>query len=179
MKVLISKESNQLDFVNFWSSQYRYSNESLYDLNIGKELTEERIIELFQWKNGTPLSEKKMQSVRENYLKDKTLFPIAPSIDFIKSELAKPGGTIWRIFWIHCHYPQMYPIYDQHVHRAMAHIQGWNNIEIPEYNKAKIQMYLKHYLPFHSQFGGMDHKKVDEALWAYGKFLTQTPSMLS
>jgi len=28
------------DFIEFWSRQYSYENEALYDDNIGKELTE-------------------------------------------------------------------------------------------------------------------------------------------
>lgn len=178
MKILISKETNQLEFVDFWSKQYNYSNEHIYDDNIGKELTEERIFKLFQWKNGTPLSALKLKSVKENYLSDSTIFPENPSIDFVRKELLKTGGAIWRIFWIHCHYPKQFPIYDQHVHRAMAHIQGWDDIEIPTYNKKKVDLYLTKYLNFYDEFKGLPHKKVDEALWSYGKFLTQDYTML-
>jgi hypothetical protein len=178
LKILISKETNQLEFVNFWSKQYNYSNEYIYDDNIGKKLTEERILKLFQWKNGTPLSVLKLKSVKENYIADTTNFPENPSMDFIRNELLKAGGTIWRIFWIHCHYPKQFPIYDQHVHRAMAHIQGWDSIEIPNYNKKKVDLYLTKYLEFYNEFKGLPHKKVDEALWSYGKFLTQDYSML-
>jgi len=173
LKILISKETNQVEFIDFWSKQYKYSNEYMYDNNIGKELTEKRILELFQWKNGTILSVLKQRSVQEHYLKDTTKFPKNPTIDFIRNELLKPGGTIWRIFWIHCHYPKLFPIYDQHVHRAMAHIQDWDNIEIPNYNKKKVEIYLTKYLNFYNEFKGLPHKKTDEALWAYGKFLTQ------
>ena len=34
--------------------------------------------------------------------------------------LNRPGGAIWRIFWLHVQHTQHFPIYDQHVHRAMA-----------------------------------------------------------
>ncbi len=178
MKILIPKETNQIEFIDFWSKQYNYSNESMYDNNIGKELTEDRILKLFQWKNGTPLSVKKLKSIQDNYLADKTIFPKKPSIHFIKKELNKPGGAIWRIFWIHCHYPQRFPIYDQHVHRAMARMQGWADIEIPSYKKKKVDFYLTKYLDFHNEFKGLPHKKVDEALWSYGKFLAQDYAML-
>jgi len=178
LKILIPKDTNQIEFVDFWSKQYNYSNEYMYDDNIGKELTEERILKLFQWKNGTPLSTKKLQSVKENYLNDSTIFPENPSMNFIREELLKPGGAIWRIFWIHCHYPEKFPIYDQHVHRAMAHIQGWDNIEIPSYNKKKVDLYLNKYLHFYNGFKGLPYKKVDEALWSYGKFLAQDYTML-
>ena len=31
---------NAQEFINFWSSQYKYKNEHIYDDNIGKELNE-------------------------------------------------------------------------------------------------------------------------------------------
>jgi len=34
------------------------------------------------------------------------------------------------------------------------------------------EIYLEKYLDFYNNFKGLPHKKVDEALWAYGKFLT-------
>ena len=159
------------EFIVFWSEQYEYTNEHLYDENIGKELTEERIWNLFLWKNGRPLSEKKRKSVRENYINEKITIPSNPSIPFLKEYLNLPGGAIWRIFWLHCNYPKKFPIYDQNVHRAMANLEGWKNIEIPSYNKEKVENYLNKYLPFWSVFADFDSKKVDEALWAYGQFI--------
>ena len=135
-------------------------------------------MKLFEWKNGTPLSIKKLESVKQNYVSDKTIFPNNPSEEFIKEQLNKSGGAIWRIFWIHCHYPKQYPIYDQHVHRAMAHIENWDDIEIPSYNPKKIKLYLSKYINFYHNFKGINHKKIDEALWAYGKFLTQKYTMM-
>jgi hypothetical protein len=135
------------EFIDFWSRKYYYKNEYLYDDNIGKELTVERIWKLFLWKNGRPLSKKKEISVKNNFIDENILIP--DSSGFITTYLNRPGGAIWRIFWLHCHRPDAYPIYDQHVHRAMARINGWQDPEIPYYNK----------------------KKVDEALWVYGKFL--------
>ncbi len=179
MKIIIEKEVNEIEFLDFWSSQYSYSKEYLYDDNIGKELTEERILKLFEWKNGTPLSALKLTSVKENYIADNTYFPDNPSIDFIKNELNKSGGTIWRIFWLHCHYPQQFPIYDQHVHRAMAHMDNWDDIEIPMYNPKKVELYLSKYLTFYNGFKSSNHKKIDEALWAYGKFLSKNDSIIN
>lgn len=158
-------------FINCWSEQYEYENEHLYDDNIGKELTEARIWQLFHWKNGGPLSEKKQKSVKENYIKENIVIPSNTDASFLKTYLNRPGGAIWRIFWLHCNYPKKFPIYDQHVHRAMASLKGWKDIEIPSYNKKKIESYLKNYLPFWSLFSDYESKKVDKALWAYGRFL--------
>jgi len=41
-----------------------------------------------------------------------------------------------------------FPIYDQHVHRAMAHIQGWDNIEIPSSNKKKVDFRIGETISF-------------------------------
>ena len=68
-------------------------------------------------------------------------------------------------------YPKKFPIYDQHVHRAMASLKGWKDIEIPSYNKKKIESYLINFLPFWGLFSDFKSKKVDKALWAYGRFL--------
>ena len=159
------------EFIDFWSRQYSYENEYLYDKNIGKELTEERIWDLFLWKNGRPLSEKKRISVKRNFIDEKVVISPNPDKFFLTTYLNRPGGAIWRIFWLHCNYPYKYPIYDQHVHRAMAKINGWKKLEIPYYNKKKVETYVNQYLPFWNTFSQFPPKKVDEALWSFGKFL--------
>lgn len=88
------------EFINFWSMLYEYGNEHLYDENIGKELTEERIWSLFIWKNGRPLSEKKRKSVEDNYINENITIPPNPSILFLQDYLNRPGGAIWRIFLV-------------------------------------------------------------------------------
>ena len=158
-------------FINFWSRQYSYENDPLYDDNIGKELIEDRIWDLFHWKNNGPLSEKKKKSVKENYIKERIKIPTYSDSIVLLTYLNNPGGAIWQIFWLHCNHPNKYPIYDQHVHRAMAKLNGWNELEIPSQNREKVQMYIEHYLPFWSEFLEFPLKKVDEALWSYGKFL--------
>jgi hypothetical protein len=40
------------EFVEVWSAEYRYPNQRLYDENVGKNLTDERVLNLFAWKNG-------------------------------------------------------------------------------------------------------------------------------
>lgn len=175
MEFVILKLENvdKLEFVYFWSSQYYwyYGKDNLYDENIGKELTEERIWILFQWKNGKPLSSRKKDSVWRNFINEKEIIPPQVNQVILESYLNKPGGAIWRIFWLHCNYPTVYPIYDQNVHRAMAKIKNWEDIEIPNYNPSRIKMYINEYLPFWQEFNELPPKRVDEALWSYGRFL--------
>jgi len=86
------------------------------------------------------------------------------------------GGVIWTIFLLHCWQPVRFPIYDQHVHRAMVFIQTGAVEEIPPYGPRKINSYVREYLPFHATFDGIDNRSVDKALWAFGKFLADNRS---
>jgi len=169
LRVLVKTTVSEEEFISTWSFQYQYTQEHLYEDNIGKELTEKRIFELFEWKNGSVLSKNKIISVKENYINEKSNIPETTKI---KDFLNKPGGAIWRIFWLHCLTVKKFPIYDQHVHRAMATILGWENTEISNYNKYKINSYLEKYVPFHAKFSKFNERNVDKALWAYGKFLS-------
>ncbi len=159
------------EFISFWSKQYSYDIDYVYDDNIGKELIEDRIWALFQWKNGGPLSKNKKTSVKDNYINEKIKIQCNLDNFDLLTYLNKPGGVIWRIFWLHCNCPNIYPMYDQHVHRAMAKLKTWEELEIPSENRVKVEMYINHYLPFWKEFHEFPSKKVDEALWSYGKFL--------
>ncbi len=172
MFLIAKKSCSKKQFIIFWSKQYDYPNELLYVDNIGKELTEKSTMELFEWKNGRPLSDLKKQSVYDNYINEVDLLSEEAGTNDIKSYLNRPGGAIWRIFWLHCNYPKKFPIFDQHVYRAMAYLNNKNDIEIMSYNPKKVESYVLEYLDFHSSFKYEDNKKLDEALWAFGKFLS-------
>lgn len=77
----------QAEFVERWARLYDYGKEDRSDLNIGKLVTSERLLALFEWKNGGGISQRKEASVH-----------------------------LWS--------PDRFPIYDQHVHRAMVWIQA-------------------------------------------------------
>jgi hypothetical protein len=173
--VLVSKKATEVEFIEHWSSFYRSPMENLYRENIGKPLTEQRIIDLFTWKNGLPLSKNKRRSVLKNYFENATKVPRLGDRERLLQFLALPGGTIWRIFWLHCGDPEHYPIFDQHVFRAMKHILEGVIAEIPGSNLAKAKTYLDDYLPFHAGFRYRDKKRVDEALWACGRYLALYP----
>jgi len=169
------KSASMIQFVDFWSERYRYKLENLYTDNIGKSLTGSRVIELFIWKNGTPLSDKKDISVRINYI-DRLDELKEFTQDFEAGEFLNrfsKGGAIWRIFWLHCFRPDEFPIYDQHVHRAMIFIKSGKVEEIPSNDPKKVIEYINHYLPFYSTFAGLDKRKLDKALWSFGKFIKE------
>lgn len=162
-------------FVEFWSARYQYGNGKLYDENIGRELTEKRILELFTWKNGILLSVNKLNSVTRNFVARRAELADVDANANVEQflEVFNSGGAIWRIFWLHCWYPQRFPIYDQHVHRAMRFIETGRVDEIPKTDPDKIKTYTSEYQPFHDRFAGLDTRSVDKSLWAFGKFIKE------
>jgi hypothetical protein len=158
------------DFVRFWEQLYSGYDEDFYQANIGRPLTEERVAGWFVWKNGTPLSAKKIKGVRR-YLSPEEHIDRAATTEALLKFLNRPGGAIWRIFWLHLQHPEHFPIYDQHVHRAMGFMLNWPDLEIPNSNPEKVRAYLGHYRTFFARFEGCNHRQVDRALWTFGRFL--------
>jgi hypothetical protein len=156
---------NRKDFIRHWSSKYEYSNGDLYLKNIGKPLTSLRIEKLFLWKNGSTLSKKKQISVKTNYpakpkgsLKERYLNP------------SEPGGPIWNIFFLHCNAPNSWPIFDQHTYRAMQFIKTGKFAELADSKGRIYDIYTSEYIPFVKSLG-MPMRDIDQALFAFGKFL--------
>ena len=168
---------NRAQWLKFWSECYGYPQPHLYDANIRIPLTADSIVELFTWKNGTPLSQKKAASVVANYVSAVNAIPMLASVEdgrkYIKNV---SGGAIWRIFWLHCLNPDMFPIFDQHTYRAMHWIKNGQVQELPAYNPSKIQIYFDRYLPFWDEFEGVNERALDRALFAYGKSKKQKVS---
>jgi hypothetical protein len=160
-------------FVEFWAAQYTGDDDNFYDENVCQELTETRILGWFTWKNVTPLSERKRKSVLRNFVERRRELDDIPLDQTASAFLSRfsEGGAIWRIFWLHCWQPARFPIYDQHVHRAMRFIQTGVLEEIPGTDPLKVRAYLDQYMAFHARFDGIHYRLVDKALWAFGKFL--------
>jgi hypothetical protein len=173
LQVLEIRQVKPKDFIQFWERSYSGYDEKFYRENIDKPLDEDRLVKWFAWKNGKRLSEKKRQSVRR-YLSPKERIIRDADSDTLEEYLNRPGGAIWRIFWLHIQHHNRFPIYDQHVHRAMAFLLNWpvDALEIPGQNAAKVRMHLDHYRPFVSCFSDCEHRKVDRALWSFGRFLS-------
>ena len=171
LPIIKYKNVSERDFVNFWASTYIDPRDNLYSKNIGKKLTPKRVLELFEWKNGGTIAKHKIESINKNYIYNT---PVPPTLGAREEQIKfilRPGGVIWRIFWLHCHNPSFYPIFDQHVYRAMKYILNGKAEEIPKSNRKKAASYIDEYLPFHARFSYANKKRLDEALWSYGKFL--------
>lgn len=160
-------------FIEFWEARYGGYDDDVYHANVGHELTEARILELFEWKNGRRLSESKRKSVTRNFVERRSELDQIPRDETASALLARfsEGGVIFRIFWLHCWQPARFPIYDQHVHRAMRFIETGVREEIPDKDSDKIEAYIHQYIPFHARFNSMPERAVDKALWAFGKFV--------
>ena len=164
-------------FVAQWSRWYSYPREELYTSSIGRDITAERIGSLFEWKNGGRLSARKQASVKRNYID--RLQELARLEETITAReflcIFDQGGAIWRIFWLHCWKPQRFPIYDQHVHRAMEYIVASRCCEIPRSDNRKVASYIERYLPFWEELPETPDRRMDKALWVFGRFLKQFP----
>ncbi len=169
--ILALKNVAESDFIEFWSAWYPTNNEPAYQANIGKPLTKKRLLSLFEWKNNGRIAEHKLASIYRNYIDARPVPPAPGDLRAIETFIRQPGGAIWRIFWLHCHDPSRYPIFDQHVYRAMRRIEIGRPEEIPRSTSAKAKAYVEQYLPFHAAIKYPNAKKIDEALWSYGKFL--------
>jgi len=176
------------EFIEFWAAGYDEpeSIETLYTGNINGPHTEATLSDLFRWKIGAWLFKKHLtRTVMPHFIsqmeKVKQLPPDISARDFLQE--FPNGGAIYRIFWLHCWHPDRYPIYDQHVHRAMNFIRQGRLDELSEYtDQQKIESYLGYYVPFFEQFGlvdlpfdpikdGVPGRKADRALLMFGSFL--------
>jgi hypothetical protein len=170
------------EFVEFWAQRYYDSHEDLYTTNINRPPTEETLTALFKWKIGAWLFARALErTVKPRFLSRIEEARALPHDAGAFLKTFADGGAIYRIFWLHCWHPRRFPIYDQHVHRAMVFIQDGRVEELGEYSdEAKIAKYLEWYIPFFEQFrdadisfnleaDGVPGRKVDRALMAFGQ----------
>lgn len=168
-----------LDFINFWSKQYSFSNEAVYSNSISKKaFTITDIQNLYVWKNGMKLSELKQKSLDDKIKSKLSIINEFKSNDEIDlkvfSKEFKNLSAVWKIFLLHLLRPNIYPIYDQHIHRTFLfiHNEDWNNISNDSIsNKDKEMFYFDSYLPFIQRSNVTDLKQLDEAFFAFGQFL--------
>lgn len=154
------------EFVLHWASKYSYPHQWKYDDNIGKPLDPSRLMLLYEWKNGGKISAAKTESIKRNYpaelLKNAEERYLNPKCD---------GGPIWNIFYLHVLEPGKWPIFDQHTHRAMRYIKSGSIEELPSAKSKVLDVYREEYLPFFDEFPFEDNRRVDKALFSFGRFL--------
>jgi hypothetical protein len=166
------------DFIYHWRNLYSFGRENKYKPIHKTVLTVADIIELYEWKNGMDnLAALKMKSLETkiiskldiiNKLKQEKEF----DLDYFFKEF-ETVSTVWKVFLLHIIKPTIYPIYDQHIHRAYLYINrsDYKNINANMSDKKKLDFYLNEYLPFVKRMNITDLKAMDEAFFSFGQFL--------
>ena len=135
----------------------------------------------YSWKNGHALWRNQEITVR-NFIARQPALENIPQDEGAKTILARfekeTGGAIWTIFWLHCWRPSLFPIYDQHVHRAMTFIRTGGLSEIAE--KLKKSNLHDKYCPFIRPLTGLISRKIGRwtKLSWFGTFLKAHPDLL-
>ena len=168
------------------------------ELNLGNNLTEQNIKRLLRWKDHRMLTEKKLSNPNKG--KDnKRVLSVIEKTDSInkfrqskinekefKTETEKifPSGFVWQIFLFHIARPFEYPIADQNVFRAF---KTQRHTAVPE-DWEGYTHYMDYFFQIAISSGIITEKpkghepdikeivkslkKVDDALFAFGKFLS-------
>ena len=176
--VLTKTQSGSLqEFISFWSKLYAYDNAVLYNKIHHKVLSEKDIKDLFQWKNGMKLSQAKEKSLKIKILKKiKIINSLRATteidLDYFLKEF-KEVSVVWKVFLLHIISPSMYPIYDQHIHRAYRFMnnEASDGIKASMNESVKLKFYFEEYYPFVKESKIKDLKKMDEAFFAFGQFI--------
>ena len=174
------KNDNVENFIHQWSTFYNYNKMHLYTDNIGRKVLEkEHLIQLYEWKNGTNLSKKKLES-----LENKVLYKLDTINDFKQNlKIAKfldefdNVSFVWKIFLLHIVSPNQYPIYDQHIHRAFLFLEkndAYRKVKNTMLEQNKDNFYFGVYLPFVTELKetlDFNIQDLDKALFTLGQFL--------
>jgi hypothetical protein len=167
-------------FIDHWASRYRDgdNDKRLYDRHIKGDMRKANVlIELFNWKNGGrgKIAQKKLDSIHRNYL---GCWTEDAELETRYLDPRKKGGPIWNIFYLHCRFPERYPIYDQHAYRAMIYIQSGAICEEKSDLDRKPWPFVyesyKTYRDFVDSIGratGRNLRTIDRALYTFGQFL--------
>ena len=171
------QSGNLQEFISFWSRLYAYDNAALYDKIHYKVLSEKDIKDLYQWKNGMKLSQAKEKSLNTKIIKKLNIInslraTIEFDLDYFLKEF-KEVSVVWKVFLLHIISPSMYPIYDQHIHRAYRFMnnEASDGIKASMNEATKLKFYFEEYYPFVKQSKIKDLKKMDEAFFAFGQFI--------
>ena len=176
--VLTKTQSGSLqEFISFWSKSYAYDNAVLYNKIHHKVLSEKDIKDLYQWKNGMKLSQAKEKSLNTKIISKIDIInslrvTAEIDLDYFLKEF-KEVSVVWKVFLLHIISPSMYPIYDQHIHRAYRFMnnEASDGIKASMNEATKLKFYFEEYYPFVKQSKIKDLKKMDEAFFAFGQFI--------
>jgi hypothetical protein len=176
---ILKQEDDPTSFVEFWARRYNDRDEPTYREYIKRPLTPESARKLFAWKamrinrksiegGSNPFVEAVISNLE--HFGSLSLNTPEDARNFLTNEL-KSKGMIWKIFTLHIMHPDMYPIFDQNVYRAMNYLLDGTIKEIPRKNGDKQMSYINEYLPFWRKHRRYEDRKLDKALFSFGQFL--------
>jgi len=189
--ILIKTEISNIDkFIEYWKRFYEddgHGDKIYYDnLKPIDKLTVDNICELYKWKNGMRLSKQKNSSVNKIILNLEEIKSRFTSFGNSNSELNEifeysrknvfTSGHIWNLFFLHILKYEICPIADQYAYRAFDFISNNKN----EHFDQSWNRYTK-YMEFFNIIASrtkLTRKEVDEALWGFGKFVTNYSQVL-
>jgi len=124
--------------------------------------------ELFEWKNGGPLSRRKQRAVEAVTFRIWTAWKATSSIPkHFKS------GAVWNIFLAHLLSEGNRPIFDQHTWRACCGLTSIRCEELAEmWPRKRYQAYAEYERWFKIIVVDVNSRTMDRALMAYGQFLS-------
>jgi hypothetical protein len=179
------------DFCDVWSTLYtdKAKDGLLYYPAIKDSIINEKLLlDYFVWKNGYRLSIPKENSINNNILSkldEINALRDSKTSNLESIRLSFPNvSDIWFITLAHLINPREFPVFDQHVYRAYKFIEK-QTIDTPEYDKEtkRLSLYTELYLPFFKTLASTDTtveaKKLDEALWAFGKFIGKNHTIIA
>jgi hypothetical protein len=175
VKLAFDSEISFEEFVSYWSRFYIYPLDYLYTERIAKkQFTSDDVTKLFIWKNARVFSQRKQLTLDKINSKLGIVNELKRnfSLDTFSEEFVDISA-IWKLYLLHIIVPQRFPIFDQHVCRAYNFVVQNEIKEIPSANSSKEGLYFESYVPFFNDVASEDisRKKMDEALWTFGKFL--------
>jgi hypothetical protein len=176
---ILKQEDDSATFVEFWARRYNDRNEKKYREYIKRPLTPESVRGLFAWK-AMPINRETIKTGKHPFVETVIskldrfhrlqLNTPEDTNNFLTNEL-KGKGMIWKIFTLHIMHPDRYPIFDQNVYRAMHYLHTGTIKEIPRKNSDKQPSYINEYLPFYNHHESYEDRKLDKALFSFGRFL--------
>jgi hypothetical protein len=185
--VLALPDADVQEFVRFWSSRYRDSDDA-YDSNIhlGEELTGDNVVALLDWKAqgrfprskdyGTAVGLETINSGRSKQTFSST--EIQELHKELRGELKNAGlnisgAIVWIIFLCHLSNPEEIPIYDVNVWTAWGFIEEWLEPIHLKQRPTKFDTYLEYRMWFNqlARDNGLNRRTLDKALMAFGSFV--------
>jgi hypothetical protein len=186
-KILATQTVKGQQFINYWYNIYDYKADQQYKYskNIRKrEFNSQEIQELFEWKNGMPLSGIKRKTVTFVKKNLRTVNALKRHYnDVLFHQKFGKISLVWRIFLQHIIKPKEFPLYDQHIHRAYIYLTTGKVQKGKGTVSEKLSFYKYHYTRFYYTFCKevklKNKDKLDDALWAFGKFLSRYPKIIN